>query len=60
MGKRRAPEAEFLGSFGGDGGESNSPSKQLIEMMCYRLSRRFYDAPATPIGGLRRRLLAKS
>src|SRR5271165_5585428 len=59
-GKKKPQDRIFLGFFGGDGGESNSPSKQAIETICYRLIRRFYDAPATPIGGVSRCLLAGS
>jgi len=50
--KDEAQAALGLGLRGGDGGESNSPSKQAMKMLCYRLSRRFDDALRPPIGGL--------
>ena len=59
-GKRRAQAARDLGSYGGDGGESNSPSKHTSKTICYRLIRRFGDAPKALTGGLRGSLLAGS
>ena len=52
------------GRRGGDGGESNSPSKQTYHRMYYRLSRRFFLTLQPPIdripqrwpSGLKRRL----
>jgi hypothetical protein len=54
--KDEAQAAAGLGFSGGDGGESNSPSKQASETICYRHSRRFGDARRPLIGGLLSRL----
>src|SRR5262249_32363651 len=40
---------------GGDGGESNSPSKQTHRRMYYRLSRCFFLTLQTPIDGILQR-----
>src|SRR5260221_11875782 len=60
LNKQRAQAAWGLGSDGGDGGESNSPAKQASETICYRLIRRFGDAPKAPTGGLLQSLPAGS
>ena len=46
--------------FGGDGGESNPPSKQWTKPICYRRIRRFGDAPQSLTGEVSRSLPAVS
>lgn len=45
---RITPGLENSGLAGGDGGESNSPSKQATETICYRYSRWFDHTTGTP------------
>ncbi len=62
--KNRLRSQFSSGRCGGDGGESNSPSKQTYHRMYYRLSRRFFFTLQPPIdripqrwpSGLKRRL----
>ncbi len=56
-GKRKALDPEQVRvERGGDGGESNSPSKLVTETICYRFSRLFDHALMTPTDGVHWRI----
>jgi len=49
--KFRVPVLLTRDQFGGDGGESNSPSKQVTATICYRRSRHFVTRRGPPSAG---------